>query len=181
MTATQPAAITDSSSLRLGVVGVNSSHLPEFTRRIKERYDAGQTRCRVEAFWTDGQHDMPADQVAQWIADAEALGAKSFDQLDSMLDAVDGVMVLAVNGHKHLAHATPALQRGLPTYHGTKGIRSFKVDFATVYDRLIDGMIGFYEKEKTPVSLADIVENVAVMAAANASLTQSGAWVKVGA
>lgn len=179
MTATQPAAITDSSSLRLGVVGVNSSHLPEFTRRINDRYDAGQTRCRVEAFWTDGHTTCPPTRSRSGSPTPRRSGQSLLT--NSMLDAVDGVMVLAVNGHKHLAHATPALQRGLPTYHGTKGIRSFKVDFATVYDRLIDGMIGFYEKEKTPVSLADIVENVAVMAAANASLTQSGAWVKVGA
>ena len=36
--------------------------------------------------------------------------------LDDMLDAVEGVLVLAVNGNKHLDLATPSLKRGLPTY-----------------------------------------------------------------
>ncbi|MEM7624685.1 MAG: Gfo/Idh/MocA family oxidoreductase [Planctomycetota bacterium] len=307
MTTDPTAAANDSIPFRLGAVGVDSSHLPEFTRRINERFDAGLTRCRVTAFWADGQHDMPADQVATWVADTEALGARPHDQLDTMLDAVDGVMVLTVNGHKHLAHATPALERGLPTYvdkpltcdpaeaktllalsekygarcysasslrfaaevhgakaadlgalaaidaygpgelhelmagtffygvhtiemvdalwgpgvaevsarqtedrdllqmryhdgrtaclrlerrgaydfgatvHGSKAIQSFKVDFATVYDRLIDAMIRFFAEGEAPVSLVDIVENVAVMAAANRSFTLDGAWVKVDA
>lgn len=296
---------SDPPPLRLGAIGVDSSHLPEFSRRIKERHDAGQTPCRVAAFWTDGQHDMPADDVAKWGADTEALGAEKFDDLDAMLDAVDGVMVLTVNGHKHLEHATPALRRGLPTYvdkpltcdtaeakqllalakennakcysasslrfaselaavkaadlgelkaidaygpgelhdlmagvffygvhtiemvdalwgpgvaavsarhgeprdllqlryadgrtaclrleregsydfgatvHGSQGVHHFTVDFATVYDRLIDAMLRFFERGEAPVALEDIVENVAVMAAANRSIELDGAWVEL--
>lgn len=103
--------------MNIGVIGIDSSHLPEFSRRIKELHDAGETPCRVTHFWTDGKHDWPnADDVASWKAKAIELGVQPADSLDSMLDAVDGAMVLAVSGNRHLEFARPALERGMPTY-----------------------------------------------------------------
>ena len=103
--------------MKLGVIGADSSHLPEFSRRIKEMHDAGKTEVRVTHLWTDGEHDWPvAEDVEKWISDAADLGVERVGDLPAMLDAVDGVLVLAVNGHKHLRFATPSLERGLPTY-----------------------------------------------------------------
>ena len=288
---------------RLGAIGVDSSHLPEFTRRIAQRQSDGLADCRVTGFWTDGEHDMPDAEVRKWIADTEKLGAQRYDRLDDMLDEVDGVLVLSVNGFKHLAHAEAPLRRGLPTYidkpltcsvaeaealldlasasqapcysasslrfiseikaldrtalgelaaidaygpgelhplmpgvffygvhtiemvdaiwgprvesvsathtqprdllqlryrdgrhatlrleragcydfgatvHGSKSIASFRVDFSTVYDRLVEAMTRFFDDGVAPVKLEDIAENIAVMAAANQSIAQGGRWI----
>lgn len=103
--------------MNLGVIGVDSSHLPEFSRRIKQMHDEGQTKARVTRYWTDGKHDWPvAEDIQKWVSDAEALGVEPSESLEDMLDAVDGVLVLAVNGHRHLELALPSLERGLPTY-----------------------------------------------------------------
>jgi predicted dehydrogenase len=102
--------------IKLGAVGVDSSHLPEFTGRIKKRQEAGESPCRVVASWTDGKHDMPEDQVADWQAKAKEMGVEPAESMDALLGAVDGVLVLAVNGHRHLDLALPALQRGMPVY-----------------------------------------------------------------
>ena len=300
-----PPAASSSKVFRLGAVGVDSSHLPEFTRRIAERHEQGLTPCRVTSFWTDGQHHMPADQVEQWVADTEALGAKPCGDLSEMLDDVDGVLVLSVSGHDHLKHAAPSLERGLPTYidkplacdpaeakqirdlavkhdapcysasslrfanelkdvhaaklgelaaidafgpgelhelmpggllygvhtiemadalwgpgvvavsarqteerdfvhlryhdgrdatlrlervgsydfgatvHGKDGLYRFKVDFATVYDRLVEGMTRFFDEGIAPASLDHILENIVVMDAANRSMRQDGAWITI--
>ncbi len=291
--------------VKLGVVGIDSSHLPAFAERIHQRREAGETRCRVTHLWTDGHHDMPAGDVEQWRQQALDLGVEPAESLDAMLDAVDGVMVLSVNGHRHLEHALPSLRRGLPTYvdkplacslaeakqllaasrdgrarcysasslrfvveldtldrnaignpvavdafgpgelndsmaglffygvhaielvdallgsgvgrvsavhtedrdlvrleyrdgrfasirlerkagyafgatvHGEKDARSFVVDFEPVYARLVAGMTRFFEGGAAPVELRDIVENVAVMEAGNASMSNGGAWVEV--
>lgn len=303
-----PSAPTRSARdvFRLGAVGVDSSHLPEFTRRIHARHAAGGCRCLVTAFWTDGHHDMPAAEVEKWVDDTRALGAEAHDDLPAMLDQVDGVLVLSVNGALHLKHATPSLRRGLPTYidkpltcdleqarkihalaeefgaacysasslrfagelqgvraaglgqlaaidaygpgelhplmpgvffygvhtiemvdalwgpgvaavsarhtpdrdtvhlryhdgreavlrleragsydfgatvHGRDGVHSFRVDFATVYDRLIDGMTGFFDHGRAPVDLDHILENIAVMEAANRSIADDGRWFELG-
>jgi predicted dehydrogenase len=105
------------SIIRLGCIGVDSSHLPEFSRRIAALNDEGATRCRVTHFWTDGRHDWPnADDVATWIEKTRAMGVVQSPSLEALLDSVDGVLVLAVNGRRHLDLATPALRRGIATY-----------------------------------------------------------------
>ena len=293
------------SPFRLGAIGIDSSHLPEFTRRINALGDAGRTRCRVTSLWTDGRHDLPLERAMKWQADAEALGVRPAASIDELLGDVDGVMVLAVNGNRHFEFAMPALQRGLPTYvdkpltcdlgqarqllsiarergarcysgsslrfasevsdlprgelgrlvavdvfgpgqlspameglfyygvhaiemvdaiwgpgvrrvsaittpdrdlldldyhdgryarlrmeragcydfgatvHGEKKLHQFKVDFADVYNRLVNGMTRFFEGGDAPVRLRDSVENVAVMEAGNRSMKRDGAWVDV--
>jgi predicted dehydrogenase len=100
----------------LGVIGTDTSHLPEFTKRINALSDAGETRCRVTRLWTDGQHGMRAEQAHKWQASAVEMGVRPASSIEELLDDVNGVMVLSVNGHTHLRFATPALVRGLPTY-----------------------------------------------------------------
>ncbi|MEQ8769731.1 MAG: Gfo/Idh/MocA family oxidoreductase [Phycisphaerales bacterium] len=290
----------------LGVVGADSSHLPEFSRRIAERHKDGRSPCRVVACFDDGDHDWPnPDDVANWRRTSADLGVEFVGSMDELLERVQGVLVLSVSGDKHLPGAAPALERGLATYvdkplactldearairdlasannarcysasslrfiteldaiprddlgeivaidafgpgelndgapgllhygvhtiemidavwgpgvkrvsaietpdrhlvdldyadgryarlrlerrgaydfgatiHGTKGIHTFKVDFAPVYDRLVDGMVGFFEGRDPPASLDRIVENVAVMTGGNESAARDGAWIEI--
>jgi hypothetical protein len=65
------------------------------------------------------------------------------------------------------------------TVHGSKSLHQFKVDFAGVYDRLVEGMCGFFEGGSAPAGLRDVVENVAVMTSGNQSLRENGRWVDV--
>jgi hypothetical protein len=68
------------------------------------------------------------------------------------------------------------------TVHGEKGVASFKVDFSDVYNRLVKGMVGFFTGGPAPAALRDIVENVAVMEAGNASMFDRNSpskWVSV--
>lgn len=292
--------------MNLGVIGADSSHLPEFSRRILEMHQAGKTPCRVTACFDDGKHDWPnAADVKGWREKAQAMGIEFVRSMDELLERVQGVLVLSVSGAKHLAGARPALMRGLPTYvdkplactledakevlrlsrahnarcysasslrfitelakiprqelgeivaidafgpgelndgapgllhygvhtiemvdaiwgpgakrvsaiatedrhlvdiefsggryarlrlerkggydfgatvHGTKGVHFFKVDFGPVYGRLVEGMVNFFTGGPAPTRLEDIVENMAVMLAGNASIARDGAWVEV--
>jgi predicted dehydrogenase len=296
----------DTIMFRLGILGTDSSHLIEFSRRIKALHDAGRTKCLVTQFWTDGRADMAAADVAKWEQATLDLGATRAGSKQALLDSVDGVLVLAVNGHRHLELALDALDRGLPTYidkpltcdlgqarqmlaashkggarcysasslrfaaevtglprdaigeisaidatgpgelnpsmeglyfygvhtiemvdalfgkpgvrrvratstgprelvdleyrdgrsahlrlernasydfaatvHGKQAIHQFKVNFAGVYDRLVEGMCRFFEGGEPPATLRDIVENVATMEAGNRSLATGGGWVDV--
>jgi predicted dehydrogenase len=291
--------------MRIGAIGVDSSHLPEFSRRVNALHESGKSGCRVTTFFDQGQHDMSAEQVRSWREQTLAMGIGESASMEALLDQVDGVMVLSLSGHGHADLASPALQRGLPTYidkpltcsldqakhllsqarksearcysasslrfaveipkldraalgelvaidaygpgelnasmpglfyygvhtiemvdaiwgpgvkrisairtadrdladleyhdgryarlrldrkgsyafgatvHGSKAVESFKVDFSEIYNRLIAGMTTFFEGGPAPVSLRDIVENIAVMEAGNTSIQQDGAWVEV--
>ena len=65
------------------------------------------------------------------------------------------------------------------TIHGKKKVGHFTVDFADVYNRLIKGMVKFFEGGYPPAPLRDIVENIAVMEAGNASIDRGGEWIEV--
>ena len=289
--------------MRIGAIGIDSSHLPEFSRRMKELNAAKKTRCLVTHVFDPGGHDLP--KAAEWLAKTRDMGAQQVGSMDELLKSVDGVMVLSVNGNKHLPLSLPSLERGLPTYidkpltcnlseakqllatarktsarcysasslrfpaevtemdkaalgalkaidafgpgsihalmeglffygvhtiemvdalwgpgvkrvsavhledrdlldldyhdgrfarlrmerkgayefgatvHGEKGVKQFKVDFAPVYTRLMEGMARFFEGGAAPPPLRDLVENVAVMEAGNASMKRDGAWVEI--
>ena len=103
--------------IRIGAIGVDTSHLPEFSRRLKEMHDAGTFGGRVTSMLDVGDHGWPdADQVSDWVATTADLGVERAGSMDELLDSVDAVMVLAIDGNRHLELATPALERGLPTY-----------------------------------------------------------------
>ncbi|MEO1716119.1 MAG: Gfo/Idh/MocA family oxidoreductase [Planctomycetota bacterium] len=103
--------------IRIGAIGVDTSHLPEFSRRLKEMHDAGTFGGRVTAMLDVGDHGWPdADQVSEWVSTAADLGVERVGSMDDLLGTVDAVMVLAIDGNRHLELATAALERGLPTY-----------------------------------------------------------------
>lgn len=110
--------------MRIGAIGIDSSHLPEFTKRIKAMNSEGRTACQVTHFWDPGRHEWQhpdgAEQsrrdVDNWRKTATELGAKQVESLDELLKHVDGVMVLNINGHRHLELAIGPIARGMPTY-----------------------------------------------------------------
>ncbi len=103
--------------IRIGAIGVDTSHLPEFSRRLKEMHDAGTFGGRVTAMLDAGDHGWPdAEQVSKWVSTTADLGVERVGSMDDLLDSVDAVMVLAIDGNRHLELATAALKKGLPTY-----------------------------------------------------------------
>lgn len=103
--------------VRIGAIGVDTSHLPEFTRRLAELNQAGKFDGRVTAVLDVGDHGWPdPEQVSIWKETTASFGVESVGSMDDLLDAVDAVMVLAIDGNRHLELATPALERGLATY-----------------------------------------------------------------
>src|SRR5262245_41507242 len=103
-----------SDVFRIGAIGADSSHLPEFTKRIKALYEQGKTNCLVTHWFEPGQYAL-AD-APKWLKTAQDMGVALANSLDDLLANVDGVMVLAVNGNKHRQLALPSLAKGLPTY-----------------------------------------------------------------
>ncbi len=110
--------------MRIGAIGVDSSHLPEFTKRIKAMNSEGKTRCLVTHFWDPGRHEWQHPEgpersrtdVENWRRTTADLGARQVENLDELLKSVDGVMVLNINGHRHLELAIGPIARGMPTY-----------------------------------------------------------------
>ncbi|MFN9992123.1 MAG: hypothetical protein ACK54H_02165, partial [Phycisphaerales bacterium] len=60
--------------MRLGIIGIDSSHTPVFSNRINTLNKEGKTPCRVTHFWDPGNHEwqhpagpeQSAKDVAKW-------------------------------------------------------------------------------------------------------------------
>ncbi len=110
--------------MRLGIIGIDSSHTPVFSNRINTLNKEGKTPCRVTHFWDPGNHEwqhpagpeQSAKDVAKWREDTIKEGAVQVNSLDELLKNVDGVLVLNINGHRHLELAIGPIARGMPTY-----------------------------------------------------------------
>jgi predicted dehydrogenase len=110
--------------MRLGIIGIDSSHTPVFTKAIAALNKEGKTPCKVTHFWDPGTHEwqhpagpeQSAKDVAQWRSDTLAAGVTQVNSLDELLKNVDGVLVLNINGHRHLELAIGPIARGMPTY-----------------------------------------------------------------
>jgi len=110
--------------MRLGIIGIDSSHTQVFSNRINTLNREGKTPCKVTAFWDPGRHEwahpdgpeQSKKDVAKWREDTIKEGASQVDTVEDLLKQVDGVLVLNINGHRHLELAVPSLAKGLPTY-----------------------------------------------------------------
>ena len=110
--------------MRIGAIGIDSSHTPVFTNRINALHKEGKTPCRVTHFWDPGRHEwqhpagaeQSAKDVAKWREDTIKEGAQQVGSLDELLKNVDGVMVLNINGHRHLELSIGPIAKGMPTY-----------------------------------------------------------------
>lgn len=110
--------------MRIGIIGCDSSHTPVFTNRVNTLNKEGKTACKVTSFWDPGNHEWrhpegpekSREDLAKWREDTIKDGARPVESIDTLLASVDGVMVLNINGHRHLELAVPSLAKGLPTY-----------------------------------------------------------------
>lgn len=111
-TSTQPV-------LRVGAIGVDSSHTLQFSRRMYALHAQRETTCLVTCCWDPRtpspfrSFDANADSTE---ASLRALGVQFSSSLEDLLESVDAVMVLTVDGHGHFELAMQALARGLPTF-----------------------------------------------------------------
>jgi predicted dehydrogenase len=106
---TQPWASRD---LRAGIIGTDTSHVPEFTATFESH---PEWRIKVVAAYKGGSPDLPIsasrlDGFAKTIH--EKNGVEIVSSIDALLAMVDVVLLESVDGRPHLAQVTPVLKAG---------------------------------------------------------------------
>ena len=103
--------------MNVGVIGLDSSHAIQFSRRINALNENAKTRCHVTHCWDAGPEpvavrpDVKASQPT-----LQSLGIRLVGSLRDLLDQVHAVMVLNVDGRRHHELAMAAIDRGLPVF-----------------------------------------------------------------
>ena len=107
-----------SQSIKVGMVGFDTSHAVEFTR-IFQQFEATQpdTVIKVVAGFPGGS-DLPISQqrVPEFTTQMKELGVEIVHDIDSLLDRVDALMLESVDGEVHLEQAQQVMSAGKPIF-----------------------------------------------------------------
>jgi hypothetical protein len=102
------------ATIRAGMIGLDTSHVPAFTRIFNSSQAEGDLAgIKVVAGYPGGT-DLPAsrDRVARFTEQIRGMGVEIVDSIPKLLEKVDVVMLESVDGRIHLQEAIPVIKAG---------------------------------------------------------------------
>ena len=109
-------AQTDSSKgLRVGIIGLDTSHSIAFTKALNEPNGAASFGgYKVVAAYPKGSLDIPSsvERIDGYTEQVKKLGVEIVDSVEALLGKVDVVLLETNDGRRHLEQALPVLRAG---------------------------------------------------------------------
>jgi len=109
-----------SADLRIGMIGLDTSHVTAFTKILNDPADKNHIPgARVVAAFKGGSPDIESShtRVEGYAKElTEKRGVKLYDSLDELCQNVDAVMIESVDGRPHLEQARPVIKARKPLY-----------------------------------------------------------------
>ena len=105
--------------LRIGMIGLDTSHAPAFAKLWNNPEATGLlAKQQVIVAFPGGSTDIESSytRVPQYTKDLEVLGVKMVDSIDALVAQVDAVIISSLDGRRHLEQAIPVLRAGKPLY-----------------------------------------------------------------
>ncbi len=129
-----PASADD--PIRIGIIGLDTSHVVAFTRQFNDtenpKHVAGG---RVVAAYKGGSPDIPssADRIDGFTETlVNDFGVQLYDNISTLCENVDAVLLESVDGRKHLEQVRPVFEAGLPVFID-KPVAGSLEDAVTIY------------------------------------------------
>ncbi len=116
---TVAAANAARKQLRVGIIGLDTSHAIAFTKELNNPNAAPELGgCRVVAAYPKGSPDIESSvsRVPGYIEQITKLDVEIIDSIDELLKQVDCVLLETNDGRPHLEQALPCFQAGKPTF-----------------------------------------------------------------
>src|ERR1043166_6174614 len=116
------AAATSSfaAELRLGMIGLDTSHVPAFTKLINDTSDKNHVSGgKVVVAFKGGSKDVESswsrvDGYTRQLQ--ENYGVKIVDTIEELCQQADAVLIESVDGRPHLEQARPVINAGKPLF-----------------------------------------------------------------
>lgn len=105
--------------IRVGIVGCDSSHCVEFTKRLNHiaiGEDQWVDGAQVVAAWAGSSEITPQQTIGQYVATLKGFGVEIVERPEALIGHIDAVMVETQGGGSHRALAVPFLEAGLPCF-----------------------------------------------------------------
>lgn len=106
-------------SIKVGIVGFDTSHVVEFTKRLNH-VDIEQEQCvdgaRVVAGLVVEPEPARAEDMKKYIPKAQEMGVQIVDSANELIKQVDAILLECVDGNVHLREIQPFLGKGKPIF-----------------------------------------------------------------
>ena len=110
----------DGKTMRLGIIGLDTSHVPAFTKEFHKDpvADPALEGFRVVAAYPFGSADIEssASRIPKYTAEVRAMGVEVVDSIADLLSKVDAVLLETNDGRLHLEQALEVFQAGKPVF-----------------------------------------------------------------
>lgn len=113
------AAAEDAKQLRIGMIGLDTSHCIAFTKILNDENAAPEVaNCRVIAVYPKGSPDIESSvkRVPEYTKTIQELGVEVVDSIDELAGMVDAVLLETNDGRPHLEQLRPVLKAGKPVF-----------------------------------------------------------------
>lgn len=112
------AVAEETPSIRVGMIGLDTSHVPAFARFFNgPKLQGDLAGIRVVAAYPGGTDFPPSrDRVAMFTEQIRGMGIEIVDNIPALLEKVDVVLLESVDGRIHLEEATPVIKAGKPLF-----------------------------------------------------------------
>ena len=111
---------TQAQDLRIGMVGLDTSHVTAFTRVLNDKTDKNHIAgAQMVAAVKDSSPDVESSytRVEKYTIELTGKwGVKLYPTVDELCQHVDAVMIENVDGRPHLRHAIDVIKAGKPLY-----------------------------------------------------------------
>lgn len=100
--------------LRIGIIGLDTSHVIHFTKLINDGSLPEAAGCRIAAAYPEGSRDIESSvsRVPGYVKQLSEMGVEIVDSIDALLERVDVVLLETNDGRRHLEQALPVLRSG---------------------------------------------------------------------
>lgn len=119
MTLASQLTAADPPELKVGIIGLDTSHATAFTKDLNDPKVADDlAHCRVVAAYPKGSPDIisSTERVPKYIEEVKSYGVEIVDSIDELLKRVDCVLLETNDGRPHLEQALPVFKAGKPCF-----------------------------------------------------------------
>jgi predicted dehydrogenase len=112
-----PLWAQDASVFRIGIIGMDTSHVPAFTGLIND--PAKNYGCKVVAGFPGGSPDIQSSigRVEGYTKEVrEKYGVEIVNSIEELCQKVDGILLESVDGRPHLAQVRPVFAAKKPVF-----------------------------------------------------------------
>lgn len=119
LAANSSAQEKESKILKVGVIGLDTSHAPAFAKVLNDKSSANHVPgCKVVAAYPYGSTDIESStsRIPQYTKQFEEMGIEIVDSIPALLLKVDAVLLETNDGRPHLAQARQVIEAGKPVF-----------------------------------------------------------------